>query len=102
MFKNLLTPFRTQFDAFTASPSDNDAADELGSPEDFARDVLVELMRNSMDRLKEAEGARSRIDVSPYLIPQFNSFMLTTHTPVAFSRDTSYDDARCLREGRLS
>ena len=33
------------------------------SPEDFARDVLVEVMRNTVERLKVAEGLNTRTQV---------------------------------------
>ena len=68
MLRSLLTPLRARFDV---SPSRPDAAfepvapaeDEL-TPEDFARDVLVELMRNSVESLKGADNVKSRTEVS--------------------------------------
>jgi hypothetical protein len=41
-------------------------------PEDFARDVLVELMRNAVDRLKGAEDMRSKLEVCRYAYVQLN------------------------------
>ena len=38
--------------------------DDHPAPEDFARDVLVEVMRKSVERLKMAEGLRARTEVS--------------------------------------
>lgn len=38
--------------------------DDNPAPEDFARDVLVEVMRKSVERLKMAEGLRARTEVS--------------------------------------
>ncbi len=39
------------------------AQDEDASAEDFARDVLVELMRNAVEKLKEAEDIKDKIEV---------------------------------------
>lgn len=63
MFRTLLTPLRAAFDsprtaAFT--DSNHGLMDEEVAPEDFARDVMVELMRNSVEHLKLAEDAKSR------------------------------------------
>lgn len=66
MLRTLLTPLRSRFDISPLSPRsaplppDND--DEL-APEDFARDVLIQLMRNSVDNLKSAENATARDEV---------------------------------------
>ena len=73
MLGRLLTPLRAHFEPppapkFQASVS---ATDEDASAEDFARDVLVELMRNSMDRLKEAETLNDKIEVC-WVIPTIN------------------------------
>jgi hypothetical protein len=72
MFKTLFTPLRTRFDISPRqSPrldtprtpfQHNDSLDI--DPEDFARDVLVELMRNAVERLKSAEDVRSKLEVS--------------------------------------
>ncbi|OCH84794.1 beach-domain-containing protein [Obba rivulosa] len=65
MFRTLLTPLSARF---SFSPrldgvQDLPNAPEDPAPEDFARDVLVELMRNSIDRLKAAEDLKTRIEV---------------------------------------
>ena len=41
--------------------------DDALSPEDFARDVLIEVMRKSVERLKFAEGLNARTEVRLYL-----------------------------------
>jgi len=68
MLRSLLTPLRARFDV---SPSKPDAtfepaasADDELTPEDFARDVLVELMRNLVECLKGADNVKSRTEVS--------------------------------------
>jgi hypothetical protein len=79
MLRSLLTPLRARFDV---SPSRPDAAfeppipaDDEFAPEDFARDVLVELMRNSVESLKMADNVRSRTEVSS-LTPTLNLYAL--------------------------
>jgi hypothetical protein len=80
MLRSLLTPLRARFDvsprpdsvAFEPAPP---ADDEL-TPEDFARDVLVELMRNSVESLKEADNVRSRTEVG------FADFLTTCATTI--------------------
>jgi hypothetical protein len=68
MLRTLLTPLRGRFDLSPRSPSYPasgalvDDSDEV-APEDFARDVLIELMRNSIENLKCAENARAQIEV---------------------------------------
>ncbi|KAJ3965792.1 hypothetical protein EV361DRAFT_810107 [Lentinula raphanica] len=76
MFKTLLTPLRAKFNELSPlSPSanvshsgllaagDDDENDSQLAPKDFARDVLIELMRNSVENLKAAEEVRGRIEV---------------------------------------
>ncbi|RDB26036.1 hypothetical protein Hypma_006119 [Hypsizygus marmoreus] len=66
MLRTLLTPLRARFDLSPKTPTtplppahdDNDIA-----PEDFARDVMIELMRNSVENLKLAEDTRTKIQV---------------------------------------
>lgn len=67
MLRSLLTPLKARFDVSplsspslqtTQTPVNDDFA-----PEDFARDVLIELMRNSMEKLKSSEDFRSRNEV---------------------------------------
>ncbi|KAF5339895.1 hypothetical protein D9611_009101 [Ephemerocybe angulata] len=63
MFQTLLSPLKARFDqlsprssAGTFLPaSDAPSAEDVQSPEDFARDVLVQLMRNSVENLKMAD-----------------------------------------------
>ena len=64
MLRTLLSPISSRFPLsprpeVAPTPADND---EL-SPEDFARDVLVEIMRNAVERLKLAEGLNERTQV---------------------------------------
>lgn len=71
MLRSLLTPLTARFENFSTSPqkipsplpntpSRND--DEI-DPEEFARDVLIDVMRNSVERLKEADDARAKLEV---------------------------------------
>ncbi|KAJ7454045.1 beach-domain-containing protein [Mycena galericulata] len=69
MLRTLLTPLRLRFDSSPRSALTNNATtpsipdeDEL-DPEDFARDVLIELMRISVDKLKQADSTPERIEV---------------------------------------
>lgn len=69
MFRTLFTPLSARFNLpspYSPKPPSGDSpseSDEL-APEDFARDVLVELMRNGVERLKAAEDLHARIEVS--------------------------------------
>lgn len=66
MFSALLTPLRARFEvapqveAVTTSAADNVL--EI-APEDFARDVLIEIMRNAADKLKTAGDVCSQVEV---------------------------------------
>ncbi|KAH9965265.1 beach-domain-containing protein [Russula dissimulans] len=66
MFSALLTPLRARFEtpprveAATTPAADNE--DDI-APEDFARDVLIELMRNSVEKLKTMEDVPSNVEV---------------------------------------
>lgn len=69
MFRTLLTPLSARFSLpspLSARPSSGSEVlsdpDDL-DPEDFARDVLVELMRNATERLKTADTLSERIEV---------------------------------------
>jgi hypothetical protein len=68
MLRGLLTPFRARFDqqqissAGTAPGAAEDDEDFV-TPEEFARDVLVELMRNSVDNLKAADSIQEQTEV---------------------------------------
>jgi len=74
MFRTLLTPLRAHFDSLSPRPSPNPDASAFPNdspeldPEDFARDVLVELMRNAVERLKTAEDTRSKLEVSAFAL----------------------------------
>ncbi len=66
MFSALLTPLRARFEnapqieAITTPTADN--VDDI-APEDFARDVLIELMRNAVEKLKTTGDVCSQIEV---------------------------------------
>ena len=67
MLQTLLSPITSRF-PLTPRP---DAAprvveDDVTAAEDFARDVLVEVMRNAVERLKVAEGLNARTQVTDY------------------------------------
>ncbi|CAK5278628.1 unnamed protein product [Mycena citricolor] len=69
MFRTLLTPLRLRFDSSPRSAVTQNIVtpivaeeDELENPEDFARDVLVELMRNSVEKLKMSQDTHSRME----------------------------------------
>lgn len=86
MLRTLLTPLRGRFDLsprslappVTSSPASAASVDDELAPEDFARDVLIELMRNSVESLKIAEDVRSKAEVSQ-LIP---SSLTTSEHPI--------------------
>jgi hypothetical protein len=66
MFSALLTPLRARFEtapqveSITSPATDN--VDGL-APEDFARDVLIELMRNAVEKLKTTGDVCSQVEV---------------------------------------
>ncbi|KAG6889353.1 hypothetical protein C0992_005581 [Termitomyces sp. T32_za158] len=69
MLQALLTPLRGRFELTTSlktttpqTLASQAGQDEL-APENFARDVIVELMRNSVENLKLAEDTRTKIQV---------------------------------------
>ena len=63
MLRTLLTPLSSRFSAtFPNTPHTVNEEDDV-SPEDFARDVLIELMRNSITKLKDAQDVDSRLEV---------------------------------------
>ncbi|KAF5360312.1 hypothetical protein D9758_009126 [Tetrapyrgos nigripes] len=66
MLSTLLTPLRAKFDLSPRTPNlpvPPPAENDDLSPEDFARDVLIELMRNSVSNLTEAETLKTRTEV---------------------------------------
>jgi hypothetical protein len=66
MFSALLTPLRARFEtapqveAISTPATEN--VDDI-APEDFARDVLIELMRNAVEKLKTTGDVCSRVEV---------------------------------------
>jgi hypothetical protein len=75
MLRTFLTPLRLRFEVSPrpdgAFEPEQPAPAEEFTPEDFARDVLVELMRNSVESLKIADSIGARMEVSP-LWPNFS------------------------------
>jgi hypothetical protein len=64
MLRTLLSPLRGHFDTSPHTPKISLPAsvpdeDEL-APEDFARDVMIELMRNSVENLKLAHDTKTK------------------------------------------
>lgn len=71
MFQTLLSPLKARFDQL--SPRSPSAAflpvteeEDVQTPEDFARDVLVQLMRNSVENLKMADTQVVKAEVRPW------------------------------------
>jgi hypothetical protein len=66
MFSALLTPLRARFETSprvgTVVPPSDDNEDDI-APEDFARDVLIELMRNAVEKLKAIGDVCSKVEV---------------------------------------
>ncbi len=66
MFSALLTPLRARFEiaprveAVTTPATDN--VDDL-APEDFARDVLIEIMRSTVEKLKTMGDVCPQLEV---------------------------------------
>lgn len=106
MLRTLLSPIRARFDLsnsqpLSASPRsprspllrrsrsrsglsllDQSLDDEDDGLEDFARDVMVELMRNAVETLKTAEDVKVKTEVRArhlplHHFPSFPSFPLT-------------------------
>jgi hypothetical protein len=66
MLRSFLTPLRARFDVSPRPDASFESVtfvDDDVAPEDFARDVLIELMRNSVEELKEANNIRARTEV---------------------------------------
>ena len=69
MFGKLLTPLVTPLvSRFDLSPRpeasfENTEDLETASAENFARDVMIEVMRNSIESRKEANGLKDKIQV---------------------------------------
>ena len=65
MLNRLLTPLVAHFD-LSPRPDvvpERAADQETEEAESFARDVLIEIMRNSVESLKEAEGLSAKLEV---------------------------------------
>lgn len=65
MLNRLLTPLVAHFD-LSPRPDvvpERSADQETEEAESFARDVLIEIMRNSVESLKEAEGLSAKLEV---------------------------------------
>jgi hypothetical protein len=72
MLRSLLTPLTARFENINVSPRTSPATparhdDDEVDPEDFRRDVLIDVMRNSVDRLKEADDARTKLEVRLFI-----------------------------------
>ncbi|KAI0049337.1 beach-domain-containing protein [Auriscalpium vulgare] len=63
MFSALLTPLRARFDTSPRIDAQPTPDEQDVAPEDFARDVLIELMRNAVEKLKTTEDVRSKLEV---------------------------------------
>jgi len=65
MLRTLLTPLSARFALSPSSPQPglNSARRDELSPEEFARDVLIELMKTSVERLKASESLQDRTQV---------------------------------------
>jgi hypothetical protein len=66
MLSAILTPLRARFETsprveIVALPA-GDNEDDI-APEDFARDVLIELMRNAVEKLKATGDVRTKVEV---------------------------------------
>jgi hypothetical protein len=77
MLRTFLTPLRARFDVSPRFPPENvsNRPEEEPTPEDFARDVLVELMRNSVEELKQAEDFENRIKVATSYIDCYKNIL---------------------------
>lgn len=104
MFRTLFTPLSARFSLPSPlsprlSQETPEEPDEL-DPEDFARDVLVELMRNATERLKTADSLAERIEVrlSEYADPAVQRH---DHDDVGVIRNTQDNAPRRVHEGRV-
>jgi len=63
----VVSPLRTRFDLSPKTPTTPSRptvpSEEEQAPEDFSRDVITKLMRNSMEDLKHAEDTRTKQQV---------------------------------------
>ena len=63
MLQTLLSPLTSRFPLTPRQDVSPVIPDDSSAAEDFARDVLVEVMRNAVERLKFAEGLNARTQV---------------------------------------
>ena len=71
MLQTLLSPLRSRFElsprtptlSEQPNPSPTQPEEDDLNPEEFARDVLIELMRNSVEKLKQADDLRNKSEV---------------------------------------
>ena len=71
MLQTLLSPLRSRFELSPRTPTSSEQPnpsptrpeDDDLNPEEFARDVLIELMRNSVEKLKQADVQRNKSEV---------------------------------------
>lgn len=65
MLRTLLTPLSAHFALSPRAEASTDTTHESDAltPEDFTRDVLVELMKKSVERLKVADGLSMKTEV---------------------------------------
>ena len=74
MLQTLLSPLRSQFELSPRSPSSSEQPEQPNpstthpedddlNPEEFARDVLIELTRKSVEKLKQADDQRNKSEV---------------------------------------
>jgi hypothetical protein len=68
MLRTLLTPLRARFDAAPRLQPQNapDVPRDEPTPEDLARGVMAELMRNAVEELKQAEGYEEKLNVRSF------------------------------------
>lgn len=113
MFGRLLTPLVTPLvSRFDLSPRpevtfESNEDRETTSAENFARDVMIEVMRNSVATLKEAESLKGKIEARFKITSlKLNAEMLLINS--GYERNPSYHGGRVLHErcfsrvGRLS
>ncbi|KAF8266238.1 beach-domain-containing protein [Lactarius quietus] len=65
MFSALITPLRARFEtsSLVEPVTRVDGNEDDIAPEDFARDVLIELMRNAVEKLKSMSDIHSKVEV---------------------------------------
>ena len=73
MFGRLLTPLKARFELSPRPDAlfEHAQEDEMLAAENFARDVLIEVMRKSVESLKEADDLKTKIEVCT---PSYSSY----------------------------